>query len=255
MRRLLPFLAALPLLVTLGPAAPAPAAASSSPFNFNWDGAPATPQPWVPGQVNDWDVIANIDGPVDRNGSMEAGHGGDCSPPPATHHVVELADSVFICKNHMMTAVFGGGDAFVGYGAVYFAPAQLVDWSQAPASVSWKVSTERTSTRDWWDVQLTPFDQNLVVPFAGHVAYQGEPPTGLYLHLDNTGCRAVRTGSFLRVEEIVDGEPRDLTQRRSCIEDAVAPSAQTRSQFQIDLRRATSGSSCRARTWSGTTAP
>jgi len=71
-----------PLLASHGPTRTASATSS---FNFNWTGAPASPQAWVPGQINDWDLISNIDGPTDANGSMEAGHGADCSAPPATH--------------------------------------------------------------------------------------------------------------------------------------------------------------------------
>jgi hypothetical protein len=231
------FLGVLALAFPALAQAPARTVAAVSPsFNFNWSGAPGSPQPWVPGQVNDWDLVSNIDGPTDANGSMQAGHGADCGAPPASHAVSSLADSAFICKGHMMTAINGGGNAFVGYGAVYFAPAQLLDWSQVPANLSWKVSTQRQSTRDWWQVNLTPFDQNMVYPLTGDVAYQGEPPTGLEIDLDNTNnCGQGTFGSILRVYTISGGNRQEITQQAACIEGAVGSSAQLRSQFQVSI--------------------
>jgi hypothetical protein len=235
MRRLPPLLAALALLA-LTTMAPAPAAATSPGFAFNWPQAPAAPQPWVPGPVNDWDLVTNIDGPTDANGTMEASHGADCGAPPATHHVVSLVDSVFLCKNHMMTALYGGGDAFVTYGAIYFAPAQMADWSQGAATVSWKVSTQRLSTRDWWQVNLTPFAQNMALPLTDDLpAYQGQPETGLELRQDTGTCTQGQKGSILRVSTITNAQPKEITQESPCVEDAVSPSAATRSQFQIDV--------------------
>ncbi len=110
MRRVLPFLA----LTGLNPAA---AAAANSGFSFKLDGAAGLASDLGARAVNEWDLIANIDGPTDVNRAMDAGHGSDCSPPPVSHHVVTLADSAFLCKGHTMTAIYGGGDAFVSYGA------------------------------------------------------------------------------------------------------------------------------------------
>jgi hypothetical protein len=215
---------------------PARNVAATSAFNFNWQGTPSSPQAWVPGQVNDWDLISNIDGPTDSNGSMQAGHGPDCGAPPATHPIHGLADSAFICKNHMMTAIFGGGDAFVGYGGVYFTPAQLADWSQGSASVSWKISTQRQSSRDWWQVNLTPFAQNMVLPLASDLpAYDGEPQTGLEVKLDNTACGQSRFGSVLKVITISGASTQELSNSGACVEQTVGSSAALRSQFQIDI--------------------
>jgi hypothetical protein len=224
---------AFPLLAGRGPAR---AAAAASSFNFNWAQAPTAPLAWTPGQVNDWDLVSNIDGPTDNNGTMQAGHGADCSAPPATHTVVSLADSTFICKNHMMTAVNGGGDAYATYGAIYFAPAQLADWSQGQATVSWKVSTQRLSTRDWWQVNLTPFAQNMALPLTGDLpAYQGQPASGLELRLDNGSCAQGNIGTILRVSTISGSQAKEITQGYPCLEDAVSASAATRSQFQIEV--------------------
>jgi hypothetical protein len=235
LRYVVRFLVALPLfLCTLTPQA-TPVAAGTG-FTFNWDSDPASPQPWVPGTANDWDVIANIDAPTDATGAMAAGHGSDCVAPPATHPITSLADSVYLCKKHMMTAINGGGDAAATYGAVYLTPAQLLDWSQGPATLTWQVSTERLSARDWWAVNLTPFDQNMVLPLAPEFpAYHGEPATGLELRLDQATCASGHTGSFLRVSTVSRETVRDITASSPCVEEAVAPSFRVRTPFEVDL--------------------
>src|SRR5256886_1218255 len=173
---------------------------ATSAFSFNWTASPDAPQPWVPGLVNDSDLISHIDGPTDQNGLMNAGHGPACEAQPATHQIRSLGDAAFICKSHMMTAIDGGETAYATYGSVYFTPAQLLDWSHGPASLSWKVSTQRLSSRDFWAVNLTPFDQNMVLPLASEFpAYQGQPLTGVELRMDNTSnCGSTQFGSVLR---------------------------------------------------------
>lgn len=234
MRRLIPFIFALPLALTVMSGGANASTTQPDLFTFNWTATPAAPEPWVPGALNDWDLIANIDGPTDNNGTMDAGHGADCSPPPATHQVTTLAESVFLCKGHMMTAIYGGGNAFVGYGAIYFAPAQLVDWSSGTARITWKISTERTSTRDWWAVNLSPFDENLVVPGGGSVAYNGNPPDGLSIYVDNGVCRR-GIGTVLRMGFMAGSSSTDLDVGGACVEDVVPPSAATRTEFELDV--------------------
>lgn len=210
---------------------------ATSTFTFNWTGTPDAPQPWVPGLVNDWDLVSNIDGPTDQNGLMNAGHGPACEAPPATHQIRSLGDAAFICKSHLMTAIDGGETAYATYGSVYFTPAQLLDWSQGPASLSWKVSTERLSSRDFWTVNLTPFDQNMVLPLASEFpAYQGQPLTGVELRMDNTSnCGSAQFGSVLRVFVISGRSNDEVTQYAPCVESTVPPSFATRTQFQVDI--------------------
>src|ERR1041385_5739181 len=237
MRYVVRFLVVLPLsLLALAPAATATPAAASSAFSFNWTSDPAAPAVWTPGTANDWDVIANVDAPTDATGTMAAGHGADCSAPPATHQISSLADSVYLCKNHMMTAVYGGGDAAATYGAVYFTPAQLLDWTSGTATLSWQVSTERLSARDWWAVNLTPFAQNLMLPLDNFLpAYQGEPASGLEMKLDQATCKGGGTGSYLRVSTVSFGGAKEITQGSPCVEDNVAPSFKVRTPFQVQL--------------------
>jgi len=225
---------ALPFLVRN---LPGRGATATSAFSFNWTGTPSAPQPWAPGMVDDWDLISNIDGPTDQNGLMNGGHGAACEAPPATHQIRSLGDAAYICKNHLMTAIDGGETAYATYGSVYFAPAQMLDWSQGSASLSWMVSTERLSSRDFWSVNLTPFDQNMVLPLAPEFpAYHGEPQTGIELRMDNTSnCGNAGFGSVLRVFSISGTNLNELTQYAPCVESTVPPSFSTRTKFQVDI--------------------
>jgi hypothetical protein len=102
--------------------------------------------------------------------------------------------------------------------------------------VSWKVSTQRLSTRDWWQVNLTPFAQNMALPLTPDLpAYQGQPATGLELRQDTGTCKSGQLGSIVRVSRISGSQASEITQDSPCVEDAVNPSAATRSQFQIDV--------------------
>jgi len=159
-------------------------------YAFNWNGTPAAPQAWTPGAVNDWDLIATSDFPSDQGGSMEGGYGADCSPPPASHPVRALADSAYICHDRLMTAINGGGDAPKIYGGVFFSPAHLADFSGGTSSISWQVSTQRSSATDWWDVWLTPIDENLVAPVGtGEApAFNGPPADAIHVRVDNGTC-------------------------------------------------------------------
>lgn len=102
---------------------------------------------------------------------MHAMHGEHCEPPLATHVVTEYEEAVFQCRNHVMTAI---NDA--GYGVVYLTPNQLVDFSQGEAVVRFDVSTARTSARDWIDLWITPYEENLQLPLADWLPdLSGEP--------------------------------------------------------------------------------
>jgi hypothetical protein len=124
-------------------------------FDETFDNSPPGPTPWRP---TNWDVTVHEQS---RDfwrafSPMHAGHGMDCSPPPSTHLVSGYDDAVFTCRDHVMTAINAGS-----YGLIYLTPNHLVDFSQGEAIIRFDVSTLRTSTRDWIDVLITPFDQNL----------------------------------------------------------------------------------------------
>ena len=102
---------------------------------------------------------------------MNADHGTDCGPPPASHVITRVEDTVFQCKGHIMTAINAG------YGAVYLTPNALMDFGQGESVLKWDMSTLRTASRDWVDIVLMPYDENLQVNFQDvHTAPGRRPP-------------------------------------------------------------------------------
>ena len=77
-------------------------------------------------------------------------HGPNCEAPLATHTVTAYQDTIYQCKNHVMTTINAGG-----YGALYMTPNEMIDFSEEGV-IRFDISTLRTSGRDWIDVWVTP---------------------------------------------------------------------------------------------------
>ncbi|HEX3269848.1 MAG TPA: hypothetical protein VHR15_04305 [Ktedonobacterales bacterium] len=133
-------------------------------------GMPTTPQRWDGG--SDFDIQVHTRNGYDvGNDPHLADHGADCGPPPAQHQISGWQDAVFICHDHVMTSILNDG-----YGEIVLTPDQLADWANGPVTISWSVSTFRTSKRDWLTLSLTPFDKQLALPFnIGGVDLHGMP--------------------------------------------------------------------------------
>ena len=121
-------------------AAPTPTAPARPVGGYvaTFDGAPASPAPFT---ALDWDVFQATNDSGDRwpdPDPMDAGHGHDCAPPPATHHITTWPDSVFTCRDHLMTSINGSV-----YGAIFLSPPAMVDFSSGSATISFDVSTWR----------------------------------------------------------------------------------------------------------------
>lgn len=164
MRRLLGVLVAL---LALAAVVPNGAQAAGVPYlGLSAMGMPSAPLPWMP---TDFAVTKHFRqssgalgyGPPADSGNepMLADHGADCSAPPATHQQgTDYASLAFICHDHLMTAINSGA-----YGQVQFQPAQLVDFSSGPATVSISVSTLARADRDWLDWFFVPFNEQLAL--------------------------------------------------------------------------------------------
>jgi hypothetical protein len=139
-------------------------------FRETFDGDPAAPQPWQPAN---WDVTVHSRDQATWNTleTVQAAHGPDCSPPPATHPVSNYADAVYICRNHMMTAINASG-----YGVIYLTPDHMVDFSQGEAVIRVDMSTLMTSDRDWWDIWITPYNDQLQLPLEDFYPDLNGPP-------------------------------------------------------------------------------
>jgi len=157
---------------------------ASGPYTATFDGGPASPLP-VARSLADFDVQVHS---RDRSTwftmePMEAQHGPDCGAPPATHTNTSYEGSVFNCKNHLMTALNTSG-----YGVIYLTPNQIFDFANG-GSITFEKSTERLSTRDWWDVLITPYEDNLSLPLLSNLSQgtdlQGPPVNTIHIGTDN----------------------------------------------------------------------
>lgn len=146
--------------------------AAPGPFLATFDAA--TDAPLGVCGASEWDIVIHS-----RQAStwysldpMMAQHGADCAGPPATHELHgEHTGAVFLCRDHLMTSLNASE-----YGVIYLVPNQLVDLSAGPVVIQFDLSTERMSKRDWVDLWLTPWDQNLALPLeASDPDLQGPP--------------------------------------------------------------------------------
>ncbi len=142
------------------------AIASGGSVLFSFDGMPGAPLPYTQGDfLSGWDVqIHDRDNQPSHPGTSEsfnAEHGPDCSAPPAEHSTgTSEANHVFQCHDHMMTAIDSDN---AGYGVIYLTPPDMVNFANG-GTVSWDMSTEKDSKRDWWDITVSPFLESQATP-------------------------------------------------------------------------------------------
>lgn len=137
----------------------------------------------------DVSVIGHDDDSIEN---MWANHGPDCGAPEElwpggapnpqyNHFINKVADTVFSCRDHIMTAINAG------YGATYITVPALMDWSTSPARFEWDMSTERTSSRDWMDVVIQPFEPGFDGPMALNFQDFHTPKDALQFELQGGG--------------------------------------------------------------------
>lgn len=214
-------------LLSAGPAQPV--LGDNGAWSFNWAGqAPAAPTPWHP---TNWSVAVHSRdiSTLDRLEPMAAQHGADCGPPPATHTITNYQDAVFLCKEHMMTAINASG-----YGAIYLTPDHTMNFDGGTSSLTFSVSTVRTSQRDWWDLWVTPWQENLVLPLqTGMPDLSGPPKDSLHIMMVGENrftaelYRGCVPGNCNSIDlPVASGDTWD---------SRVPPSARIRTTFQLDV--------------------
>ncbi len=208
-------------------------AASASPASYSFTGAPTSPLP-AAAALQGWDVqVHSRDaGTWYQTESMVAQHGADCSAPPATHTISgAYQDAVFQCKDHIMTALNAGG-----YGVIYLTPNQMLDFSSGSATITFELSTLRMSSRDWVDLWITPYDDNLALPFdQGDVDLQGLPKQGVHILMS-----AFNGNSTFRVNTIQNFVESEVDGCWWCtVEENVnyTPTGAQRERFQLTLSK------------------
>lgn len=218
------------LFLLAGPvAAPAPVAATAgTSFSFTNFGSPSAPGPF---SSPVWDVQVHNRSYLPTVAAMDAQHGADCSPFPNTHPIQTPADSVFVCKNHVMTAINS-----TGYGEIVLTPAAQVDFSNGPGKVDFHVTTFSTSLRDWIDLWVSPFSENLALPYYDNAPdLQGPPRDAINIRIQNGGLNNPETyfsGNVYR-----DFTPNAIAGRSTYIESMLPPSEITRTHFLLEISR------------------
>jgi len=223
----------------LGPSASTPGAESAPlavtaalaqprAFLETFDDAPTSPRPWNPAN---WDVTVHSrdTGTWNRLQSMNAGHGADCSPPPEAHSVSSYEDAVFSCRNHVMTAINADG-----YGVIYLTPNHMVDFSAGEAVIRFDMSTQRHSDRDWVDLWITPFEDNLMAPLEDWLPdLNGEPRRAIHVRMDATnGGTMFRTRVICNFGGGCGGGSSNIS-----YESFLTPSAARRDTFELRISR------------------
>lgn len=227
---------ALATLVALGPTF------AQSQFLEPFDGAPATPQTYS--NPHNWDIFVQGFDQREVGSAVQVGqHGPNCEAPgfpyttSNTHPLRGIADTVYVCNDHVMTA-----PGLTGYGAIYMTPPAVADFSSGSTTVSWDMSTLRTSARDWVDVVLTPLGQHSDMAYNNND--QHIPPNNIHVTLAGTNV-------WLAYERINGGQQFGQGQDVQIQGDGATTwnqvfqahqldsSASRRDQFQITLTRTT----------------
>ncbi len=212
------------------------AIAQGGTFLEPFTGAPATPQPYpgLPGLAA-WDVTVHSRDPQTFYAlePMLEDHGPNCEAPPAQRPATQrYEDAVFQCSNHIMTSIMAGG-----YAVVYLTPPAILDWSAGTATVTFDMSTLRTSARDWIDVWVSPYDTHRQLPLElVGVDLNGPPQEAVHIKMDSGSGTIFRGQVFHDFSDtgfdgIVGGDIY------TGLEFYVTRSAAVRTTFQLILSR------------------
>jgi hypothetical protein len=161
---------------------------------------------------------------------MQAFHGPACDGPPATHPNTSYEGAVFQCNHHLMTAIRASG-----YGAIYLTPNQMVDFSGGEAIIRFDVSTLRGSNRDWVDLWITPYEDNLQAPLEAWLPdLNGEPRHAVHIRME-FGDENNLTGRF-DGEIITNFTAQDLPVINTAgYETILTPSPSQRQTFELRI--------------------
>jgi hypothetical protein len=201
--------------------------AQPSAFFESFDGNPAAPASWRP---ENWDVTVHS---RDRDtwqrlDAMQAHHGPDCTPPPAAHEMSAYEDAVFLCRDHVMTAIRGDG-----YAAIYLTPNQLLDFSNREAVLRFDMATLRTSDRDWIDIWVTPFEDVLQAPLDDWLPdLNGVPRNAVHVRMDTIAGQTAFKAFVVR-DFAIESLPGSV----QGYEGFLTPSAVNRDVFELRLSR------------------
>ena len=226
--------------------------ATTHTFKETFDGVPTNPQPFTQIGQNSWDVAIqsrNTD-TWDTLVPMEAHHSSTCGAPiDASGNLIthtmdgNYENAVFKCADHVMTSINGiGRGIHDGYGVIYLTPNAMVDFSNGEGIVRFDVSTLRTSARDWIDVWITPYNENLQLPFdTGVVDLQGVPKDAVQVSMgspndaNKSGFRAAVYNNFVDTNDFPSFT--DSYNWYTGYEDFMTTSPKQRSTFELRISK------------------
>jgi hypothetical protein len=208
---------------------PNPSAPASGTFLETFNGAPSTPTPWTSPR---WDITVHTRGRAvpeldysRLDEPMTAAHAHDCTFPGG-HGITLYEQTVYQCRDHVMTAINGAD-----YALIYLTPNQMVDFSQGEAVIKFDMSTLRTSLRDWIDVWISPFEDNVQLALDIGPDLQGPPRRGIQIKMENFG----RTGFFAQVYNGFNGTR--LPGRNVAYETFLVPDGARRDTFELRISK------------------
>ncbi|KAB8142423.1 hypothetical protein F8S13_15690 [Chloroflexia bacterium SDU3-3] len=217
----------MPFIASLGPLSGLPTPGFTEGFSI----ATSAPRRWKP---DDWDITVHRREPTDQyEHAIQASHGPDCGAPPATHSIQSFSDAAYLCKNHLMTSIYASD-----YGMVYLTPNRMVDFSKGEAVIRFEMSTERTSLRDWVDVWITPYDENLQLALEDWLPDgNGEPRNAIEIRMDSAQDNGVTKTTFIgkRIENF--NSTTFGTNGWTGYEQFLTPDAKRRDLFELRITR------------------
>jgi hypothetical protein len=204
-------------------------------FLETFDGDPAKPTPYGSNPSVTVSVNSRVGETRARPATMQGQHGPNCEAPPETHTVADYDDAVYMCRNHVTTAVNSGPRSLGNYAVAVLSPNAVLDFTGGEAVISFDVSTFRASTRDWFEVWITPYQDLLRIPVQhDRPSMQGTRRNGVLVALrafSSTNALDVKIVQDFRVTEI------DGTAEWIGYEDFLTPSMTVRSTFEIRISK------------------
>ncbi len=196
-------------------------------FLETFDGTPTAPRIW--GNSADWQIAVHARQQENwyELEPMAAQYSRSCDEPPNTHSISRYDETVYQCEDHISTAI-----SATAYGVIYLTPAYLVDFSEE-ATIRFELSTARQTPRDWVDLWISPYEEQLVYPLNSWLPdLAGEPRNAIHVRLD------LSENSRWYAEVVDNFEVTELTGTAKSwqgYEEFIAPAFDERQVFELNI--------------------
>ena len=162
---------------------------SSGTFLATFDGDPASPETRL-NNVDGWFTSPIVQSPKGWDNTltpMIAQHGTDCAGPPATRPISgSFAETVFGCKDHIMTAM-NPKSTGTANSMTNLQPNQMLDLSSGNGTVKIDVSTKSPTPGSWWEIWFTPKENWIQHPSDHWLHMSGVPKRAMKIQISDFG--------------------------------------------------------------------